>query len=233
VRTYGQYCPIARGAEIFAERWTPIIMRNVLMGCDTFTEIQRGAPGIPRSLLTQRLALLEHRGILERRPHPNGRGARYVPTEAGKGLAQVCFALGEWGARWLDVAPEHLDPYVALWSMCKDLIVERLPNRRVVIRFDFPGQPKKASRFWMLLEHRSGEVCVTCPGEEDLVITADAERFVGWQMGRLSWAAAAAQDAIRIDGPRPLARAFPSWNAPGPFAHIKPVSAKTARSPRR
>ena len=105
MRTYGQYCPIARGAEIFAERWTPIIMRNILMGCETFTEIQRGAPGIPRSLLTQRLALLERQGIVERWPNDNGRGARYLPTDAGRGLANVCFALGEWGARWLDVAP--------------------------------------------------------------------------------------------------------------------------------
>ncbi|HEX4654796.1 MAG TPA: helix-turn-helix domain-containing protein [Mycobacteriales bacterium] len=222
MRTYGQYCPIARGAEIFAERWTPIIMRNVLMGCATFTEIQRGAPGIPRSLLTQRLALLEHRGILERLPHPHGRGARYVPTEAGKDLAQVCFALGEWGARWLDVAPVHLDPYVALWSMSNNLAVDRLPDRRVVIRFDFPRQPRKTSRFWLLVEHRKGEVCVTCPGDEDLVITADAEAFVRWQAGRLTWAAATAHDAIRINGPRPLARAFPSWNGPDLFAHIKP-----------
>src|SRR5256885_16200705 len=102
------------------------------MGSASFTEIQRGAPGIPRSLLTQRLALLERRGIIERCPNDNGRGARYVPTEAGIGLASVCFALGEWGARWLDVAPEHLDPYIALWSMCNNLVADRLPDRRGV-----------------------------------------------------------------------------------------------------
>src|SRR5256885_11593972 len=93
VRSYGQYCPIARGAEIFAERWTPIIVRNILMGSATFTEIQRGAPGIPRSLLTQRLALLERQGIIARYPNENGPGARYLPTEAGKGLASRAFAL--------------------------------------------------------------------------------------------------------------------------------------------
>jgi DNA-binding HxlR family transcriptional regulator len=222
VRSYGQYCPIARGAEIFAERWTPIIMRNILMGCETFTEIQRGAPGIPRSLLTQRLTSLERHGIIDRCPYENRRGARYLPTEAGKGLAAVCFALGEWGTRWLDVAPEHLDPYVALWSMCNNLATDRLPDRRVVVRFDFPRQPKKASRFWLLIEHHAGEVCATCPGEEDLIITADAERFVRWQMGQLTWAHAVADDAIRVDGQRHLARAFPTWNATGPFAHINP-----------
>lgn len=225
VRTYGQYCPIARGAEIFAERWTPVIMRNLLMGCETFTEIQRGAPGIPRSLLTQRLALLERQGIVERRPNENGHGARYLPTEAGRGLGAVCFALGEWGARWLDVAPEHLDPYVALWSMCNNLAVERLPERRVVVRLEFPQQPKKASRFWLLIDHQRGEVCATCPGEEDLVIVADAERFVLWQMGSLSWADAATDNGIRIEGMPQLARAFPGWNGLGPFAHVTPFAA--------
>lgn len=224
VRSYGQYCPILRGAEIFAERWTPVIMRNILLGCQTFTDIQRGAPGIPRSLLTQRLALLERHGIIERRPLEHGRGARYLPTDAGKGLWDVCVALGEWGARWLEVAPEHLDPYVALWSMCNSLAVDHLPDRRLVVRFEFPGQPKKASRLWLLIEHGKGEVCATCPGEEDLVVIADAERFVRWHMGHLSWAEAAADDGIRIEGQRQLARAFPTWNNRSHFAHIKPLA---------
>ena len=223
MRGYGQYCPIARGAEIFAERWTPIIVRNLLLGCETFTEIQRGAPGIPRSLLTQRLALLERHGLIERRPLERGRGYRYLPTEAGKQLWDVCAALGEWGARWLEVAPEHLDPYVALWSMCNSLAADRLPARRLVIRFDFAGQPKKKSRFWLLIEHGRGEVCATCPGEEDLVISADPERFVRWHMGHLSWAEATADGAIHIEGPRPLARAFPGWNNRSHFAHVTPL----------
>lgn len=102
-------------------------MRNLLLRCETFTEIQRGAPGIQRSLLTQRLAILERHGIIGRHPSPSGRGARYVPTSAGKDLWAVCVALGECGARWLELAPEHLDRYMALWSMCKSLAIDRLP----------------------------------------------------------------------------------------------------------
>jgi hypothetical protein len=164
---------------------------------------------------------LERQGIIERIANDSRRGARYLPTEAGKELAAVCGALGAWGARWLDVAPEQLDPYLALWSMCNGLVIDRLPSRRVVIRFEFPNHPRKVSRFWMLIDHQEGEVCVTSPGEEDLIVTADAERFVRWQMGSLSWAAAAADESIRIQGPRQLARSFPTWNSPGPFAHIK------------
>lgn len=222
MRGFGQYCPIARGAEIFGERWTPVIVRNILLGCRTFTEIERGAPGIPRSLLSQRLILLARHGIIQRRPLDHGRGFRYLPTEAGEGLWDVCLALGEWGARWLEVAPEHLDPYVALWSMCNSLATDRLPDRRIVVRFDFLGQPKKTARLWLLLEHGAGEVCATWPGNEDLVITADPERFVGWHMGHYSWAEAAAGDAIRIQGPKQLAAAFPTWNKGSHFAHIEP-----------
>jgi DNA-binding HxlR family transcriptional regulator len=225
VRGYGQYCPIARGAEIFAERWTPIIVRNLLLGCETFTEIARGAPGIPRSLLAQRLDVLARHGIVERLPAEHGSGYRYVPTDAGRGLWEVCVSLGEWGARWLEVAPEHLDPYVALWSMCHSLAADRLPDRRVVVRFEFTGQAKKHSRFWLLLEHGHGEVCVTCPGEEDLIVTADPARFVRWHMGQLSWAEATADDAIRIEGLPRLARAFPRWNRRSRFARIQPVTA--------
>lgn len=225
MRSYGQYCPIARGAEIFAERWTPIIVRNILLGAETFTEIQRGAPGIPGSLLTQRLDLLERSGIIERCRLPSGRGSRYLPTEAGRGLWDVCVALGEWGARWLEVAPEHLDPYVALWSMCNCLDLERLPDRRIVVRFEFANKTKRHARFWLLIDHGKGEVCATAPGDEDLVVRADAERFVRWHMGQLTWRQATADDAISIDGPRPLARAFPTWNKRSHFAHIRPAVA--------
>ena len=139
MRTYGQYCPIARGAEIFAERWTPLIIRNLHLGCETFGEILAGAPGLSRTLLTQRLKQLERLGIVESTPKAQGRGHRYQLTSAGHDLFTVCESLGEWGARWLEIAPEDLDPYVALWSMCNALRRDRLPDRRVVVQFDFTG----------------------------------------------------------------------------------------------
>lgn len=219
-RTYGQYCPIARGAEIFTERWTPIIVRNLLLGCETFTEIQRGAPGIPRSLLAQRLTSLERHGILVRRV--DGRRVRYLATEAGRELWAVCDALGTWGARWLAVAPEHLDPYVALWSMCNTLATDMLPAPRVVVRFDFTEAPPRRAHFWLLLENGKGEVCAQAPGAEDLVVQADPDRFVRWHMGDLSWRAACADGAIEVRGPTPLAQAFPQWNNRSHFAAITP-----------
>src|SRR5262245_54954551 len=163
VRTYGQYCPIGRGAEIFAERWTPLIIRNLYLGCGSFSEILEGAPGLSRTLLSQRLKQLEGLGVVESVPKSDGRGHHYELTSAGRDLFTVCRSLGEWGARWLEIAPENLDPFVALWSMCNALRRDRLPDRRVVIRFDFTGRPRR-ERYWLLIELGDTEICKTYPG---------------------------------------------------------------------
>jgi DNA-binding HxlR family transcriptional regulator len=231
VRTYGQYCPIARGAEIFAERWTPLIVRNLYLGCGSFTEILEGAPGLPRTLLCQRLRQLERLGVVRSEPKPDRHGRHYELTSAGHELFAVCRSLGEWGARWLELAPENLDPFVALWSMGNALRRDRLPERRVVVRFDFTGRPRR-ERYWLLIERREPEICKTRPGDEDLFVTADAEAFVKWHAGQLSWAQATRDGRIRLDGPSPLVRSFPTWNARSLFAPIRPAS-HAARSPAR
>jgi len=226
VRTYGQYCPIARGAEIFAERWTPLIVRNLHLGCGSFSEILQGAPGLSRTLLSQRLKQLERLGVVASTMKADGRGRHYELTSSGHELFKVCQSLGEWGARWLEIAPENLDPFVALWSMCNALRRDRLPDRRVVIRFDFIGRPRR-ERYWLLIERGDTEICKTYPGfDEDLYITAEAEAFVKWHAGQLTWAQATRGDRIRLDGTPSLVRAFPTWNALSMFAHIRLVDPK-------
>jgi DNA-binding HxlR family transcriptional regulator len=224
VRTYGQYCPIARGSEIFAERWTPLIIRNLYLGCESFSEILEGAPGLSRTMLSQRLKQLERLGVVESAPLSNGHRHRYALTSAGHDLFAVCQSLGEWGARWLEIAPEHYDPFVALWSMCNALRRERLPDRRIVIRFDFTGRPRR-ERYWLLIELGDTEICKTSPGlDEDLCVTAEAEAFVKWHAGQLAWAQATREGRIQVDGPPSLARAFPTWNARSMFAHVSPAA---------
>jgi DNA-binding HxlR family transcriptional regulator len=223
MRTYGQYCPIARGAEVFAERWTPVIVRNLHLGCENFSQILEGAPGLSSTLLSERLRQLEWRGIVESVPKTNGRGHRYKLTSSGHELFAVCQSLGEWGARWLEIAPEHLDPFVALWSMCHALRRDRLPDRRIVVRFDFTGRPRP-ERYWLLIELGDTEICKTCPGrDEDLYVTAEAEAFVKWHAGHLTWAQATREGRIQLHGPKSLVRAFPTWNARSMFAQITPV----------
>ena len=228
MRTYGQYCPIARGAEIFAERWTPLIIRNLYLGCTSFGEILECEPRLSRTLLSQRLKQLEVLGVVESSAKSEGRGCHDKLTSSGRELFLVCQTLGEWGARWLEIAPENLDPFVALWSMCNALRRDRLPDRRLVIRFDFTGR-SRGERYWLLIEFGDTEICKTSPGiDEDLCITAEAEAFVKWHAGQLSWAQATGDNRIRLEGPMSLVRAFPTWNKRSMFAHIQPVFSSTS-----
>jgi hypothetical protein len=179
-------------------------------------------------VLAQRLHQLERLGIVETTAKAHGRGHRYLLTTSGDDLFKVCQVLGEWGARWLEIAPENIDPYVALWSMCNALRRDRLPARRVVIRLDFTGF-RPHERYWLLLEHGEGEICKTYPGvDEDLFITAEADAFVRWHAGQLSWVEATRDARIQLHGPSWLIRAFPTWNGRSMFAHIKPDNAAVA-----
>ncbi|MFF3246449.1 winged helix-turn-helix transcriptional regulator [Streptomyces sp. NPDC002870] len=136
-------------------------------GCETFSDILRGAPGMSRTLLAARLRELQRHGLLSRDQGP-GHSVRYRLTEAGTDLWQVCLALGAWGVRWLELAPEHLDPYPVLWAMCRSADPAALPDHRVVVRLDFPVL-RPPNRFWLLYEHGGAEVCVHSPGgDEDL-----------------------------------------------------------------
>jgi DNA-binding HxlR family transcriptional regulator len=218
-RGYGQYCPIAKGAEVFAERWTPLIIRNLYLGCRSFGEIHRGVPHMSRSLLSQRLATLERDGIVERRPSPRGRGWRWYLTPAGQELNDVCMALGTWAARWMALGPRDYYPGIVLWAWCRLLDAERLPERRVVVRFDLRDRPKE--RFWLLLNRPDAEVCVTYPGfEEDLVIETDSRTLAQVHMGHLEVGEAIRAGAWRAQGPPELARALMSWGGRSPFAAV-------------
>src|SRR2546428_2534659 len=114
---YGQFCPVSRGAEIFAERWTPLTLRESLNGSQRFSELQIGLPRISRNLLTQRLASLASIGVIERRPAARGRGFTYHLTSAGQELRPVVEALGAWGYRWggADLPSGRLDPVLLMW----------------------------------------------------------------------------------------------------------------------
>jgi DNA-binding HxlR family transcriptional regulator len=225
MKSYGQYCPIARGAEIFATRWTPLIVRNLLLGCTTFTEIRTGLPGISRTLLTQRLRELERVGVVERHA-AGGRRVEYHLTDAGRELQEVCTALGTWGARWLDVAPEHLDAGVVLWGMCRLIDVDELPEPRMVVRFDLSDG--RWRRLWIVAQRPEAEVCARDPGfDDDLVVRASSSSLASWHLGRTSLGHAMHAGTIRVDGPRAAISVLAGWGGAGPFAHVEPARRAT------
>lgn len=214
MRNYGQYCPIARTSEILAERWTPIIVRNLLLGCTTFSDIAAGTPGISRGLLSRRLRELERAGVIEIRPKLDGHGSVYELTQAGRDLWPVLQAMRSWGMKWLEVTPAHSHPDVVLWSWSTIYLRDDLlPAGRVVVRFDFPDQPTSWRRFWFLVEGGNAELCRKHPGfEEDVQVVADSLVFARWHLGEVEWADALRSGEIHVTGPRRLARALPTWN---------------------
>jgi len=179
MKTYGQFCPIARASEILAERWTPIILRNLFLGCTTFNEIAAGAPLLSRALLTKRLRELERAGVIEISPKSDGHGCVYEPTQAGWELETVLHAMGGWADKWMDVTFEHSDPDVVLWSWCQTFLQrDKLPDGQVVVRFNFERGGRRV-RLWLLVQHKDVEICRRHPGfEEDLIVTiVDPQMF--------------------------------------------------------
>ena len=224
MRTYGQYCPIARTSELLAERWTPLIIRNLLAGCRTFSEIKDGLPGIPTALLSQRLGLLERHDIVLRTPKRSGRGSEFELTEQGRELKDVCDAMGRWGARWLEIEPHHIAADYVLWATSKLAGNASIPRGRVVIRFDIKDVSKQ--RFWMILQ-KTAEVCSTSPGfPEDLIVKTDSGCLVDLNMKRVTVARATEEGRLVIEGPPSMVRQFPRWFSPSPFAHVTPASGR-------
>jgi DNA-binding HxlR family transcriptional regulator len=212
MRTYGQYCPLARASELLAERWTLIIVRNLLAGCRTFGELLEGAPGISRALLAQRLALLEQYEVIVREV-ARGR-VRYALTERGQELRAVVQVLGEWGARWLELEPHHSDPAYVLFATSRLVDVERAPVHGLVVRFELGDR-----HYWLLVRRPRAEVCTSYPGRpEDLVVRTRSEVLARCHLRHTTFAQAERAGQLEIDGPRPTVRAFLACIRPSPFA---------------
>ncbi len=216
---YGQYCPVSLGSEVLADRWTPLVMRELVLGSTRFNDIERGLPGISRTLLTKRLDHLERKGVVERRPARAGHGSEYHLTPAGRGLESVIMALGEWAVRWMyaEPRPADVDPVTLTWWMHRRVNTDRLPDRRVVIEFDYRGT--NATHIWLILDRGDPSVCVKHPGfDSDLVVLTDGVGLMRVFSGAESLADALGRGTVTIHGPKELVRSFGTWFLWSPFA---------------
>jgi DNA-binding HxlR family transcriptional regulator len=233
VEQYGQFCPIALGAEIFAQRWTPLILRELLLGSHSFSQLQRGLPRISRNLLVQRLVFLEEAGVIERRSRPESRGFDYYPTPAGEELRPVVMALGTWGYKWTaqELRPENLDAGLLMWFLRRRVNTENLPDERVLVRFQFRGQGKRGpvwleeqQSFWLVLDKPEVELCLHDPGfEVGLVVDADLEAMVRVYLGHLPLSQALRNGSVDLSGRRDLRSGFRAWLGISHFAHERPA----------
>lgn len=214
MRTYGQYCPIARAAEVVTERWTPLIVRNIHAGCGTYGQILAGAPGLSHTLLTRRLRHLTRVGIISVRPKARGPGVRYELTDAGRDLWPVLSALGAWGEQWIELRDEHTNPRFLLWTWSTTYLAHvNLPDRRVVVRFQLADRPANERVIWLIVDPTGAEVCTKHPGfDEDLVVETSAMILARWHTKQMEWSHGIRSGTIRVTGSRELAKALPTWN---------------------
>jgi DNA-binding HxlR family transcriptional regulator len=216
---YQQYCPVARATEIFADRWTPLVLRELLAGSRRFNEIHRGLPRISRSLLASRLRHLEDCAIVERHAGTRPNLSEYALTEAGLELKKVIEQLGAWGAKWAfgQPKPEELDPALLLWKMHQRIHRDRLPAGRTVVEFEFPKLRNR--RFWLVLEPREVSLCVKPPGfDSSLIVRADLAVLYRVWVGHLEYRTALREGGIVVNGPPSLARELPRWLMFSPMA---------------
>jgi DNA-binding HxlR family transcriptional regulator len=203
---YGQFCPVAKAAEVFGDRWTPIIMRELCFGTRAFGELLDAAPLISRTVLAQRLKQLAEAGVVHIEAKAKGKGHLYRLTPAGEDFRPIVELLSVWGQRWGQglIGPDDLDPKMLVWGMRRQIDPAQIPTQGFVLRFDFRGMPKsnRSPRYWWLvLRPDDIEVCLKAPAREvDVVISADLAAFTRVWLGYAGLEAALERRQISLHG---------------------------------
>ena len=200
IQGYGQYCPISRALDVLGERWTMIIIRDLLVGTTRFNDLARGMPGLSRTLLSKRLRQLEQAELVERID------GQYFLTEMGRELEPVVFGLGAWGAKWAlgDPRPTELDAQLLVWWMHTRLDTSHLPDRRFVLHITFTDDRRQ---FWIVIEPAGPSVCMTDPGfPVDVTISSDVASLYAVWLGRLPLTAALRSGRVQLEGATTVTR---------------------------
>ncbi|MFZ3394727.1 helix-turn-helix domain-containing protein [Rhodococcus sp. 7Tela_A2] len=208
---YHQFCPVAKAMELFDERWTLLLVRELVLGSERFNDLRRGLPRMSPSLLSTRLHQLTVAGIVQRTV--DGSEVRYVLTPAGRDLEPVVSALGTWGSRWTGrLGDEDLDPKLLMWDMHRNVVHSAIEETRVVVEFVFTGAPRGSRRWWLVIVPGEVDVCDTDPGfEVSVTVTAGLRDLTEIWRGENDWPEALRTGAVVVEGPVGLRRSLPSW----------------------
>lgn len=214
-RIYGQFCPVSMGAEIFANKWTPLVLRELMCGSTRFGELHKGVPLMSRSLLAQRLRELEHVGLVEAQPQPSGRGADYHLTEAGEALRPVVMALGAWAHRYLqrEIPTYNLDPGLLMWDVRRNVDAAKVPPAtRTQFQFELAGVRAEHRLWWLLVHGGEVELCLKWPGHDnDLEIAGHVADITSIWLGHLPLSRALGSGKLRLTGTKKQRDAFRKW----------------------
>ena len=217
MKGYGQFCPIAVACETLTQRWTPLVLRELMYGSRRFNDLRRGLPLMSPSLLANRLRTLERAGIVERLADEKARTVEYRLTAAGEELRPVVEAISAWGLRWskgvLDA--QNLDASLLMWDIRRGIRTDRLSAQRVVVHFHLRGSSDKRSRFWLVLDAQTADLCLTDPGfDVDLQVSCHVRALVRYWLGLATIDELVRTHEVHVNGLPSLVRAFPSWFQP-------------------
>lgn len=220
--SYKQFCPIAKATEILGEKWTILIVREILMGASRFNEIQRGLGDISPALLTNRLKSLESNNMIVRRKIPGQRGFEYFPTEATENLLPVLVSLGEWGLTWArhtlwegDFDVEFLMTYLE-----RSIDPTKIAGNEAVILFKFKdlAATKEQSDFWVVVENDDVQLCLTEPGRDvNVYFNCTVRTMHDVWMGDRTYKQAISDGDLIVEGEPGLTRNIRSWLRPSVF----------------
>ncbi|WP_433065726.1 winged helix-turn-helix transcriptional regulator [Dactylosporangium sp. CS-033363] len=204
---YFQFCPVAKAMELLDERWTMLVLRELMMGNGRFNDLRRGLPRMSPALLSKRLHSLTVAGLVR-----NDDG-RYVLTAAGLELAPILEAIGVWGVRWIgELGDADLDPKLLLWDMHRRVDHDAVPPGRSVVAFEFTDVPSPQRRWWLVIAAREADVCDADPGfDVSVTVHGSLRRLTEVWRGDVTWQHAQRDEALRVRGPEHLRRALPAW----------------------
>ena len=221
--SYGQFCPVAKAMEILDERWTLLVVRELLAGSTRFNELRRGNPRMSPALLSKRLRSLERAGVVRR--EMVGAHASYTLTESGEDLREIVTALGVWGTRWIgDLGDRDLDPHLLMWDIRRTVPVDEWPRSRTVVGIRFDDVPTRVAAWWLVTAEGEVDVCDFDPGFEKTATVRTTLRTLTevWR-GDRSWDQAIGSGSIVVDGPAEVRRAVPRWVGQGQFSAVARV----------
>lgn len=218
--SYHQFCPVSKAMELLDERWTMLVVRELVSGSEHFNELRRGLPRMSPTLLSRRLHQLVRAGVVDRQVE--GNDVRYVLTQAGHELRPVVEALGAWGTRWIgELGDGDLDPKLLMWDMHRHIDKDAIPDGRTVVQFRFPDAPSDARDWWLVITRGEVDVCDVDPGHAVAVtVTANLRSMVNLWRGDLSWSNALRAGVVEVHGPEGLRRAVPGWFTLSSFAAV-------------
>lgn len=224
MKSYGQFCPVAKAAELFCERWTPLILRDLATGVSRFSDLQRGVPLASPSILSRRLKQLEAEGVIERRRSASGGTWTYHLTPAGEEFVPLVLALGTWGQRWArrELAEHEIDLGLLIWAMERSVHPEALGQGRKVVRLELTDQPENKRFWWFLNQDGACELCLNDPGDEVVLYLAATlpDMIYVWR-GDLAIARALEEDRLEAHGTAAARRALAKWLGVSLLAHVE------------